>query len=133
MYRGRPSWRCPWERAFQLGQGEGPIGLVGPISQPLGTIGTASLTLDHTYAPAQLQVTSLELCIYIALLVMNIKEMKGDTLLELSAFFCFILLNKKGHIPGFPILSSSKISHRLITHQGRCPIFPRALPESIHI
>ena len=34
MYRGRPSWRCPWDRAFQLGQGEGPIGLVGPISQP---------------------------------------------------------------------------------------------------
>ena len=34
MYRGRPSWRCPWDRAFQLGQGEGPIGLVGPISNP---------------------------------------------------------------------------------------------------
>ena len=48
MYRGRPSWRCPWDRAFQLGQGEGPIGLVGPISQPRGTIDTASLTLVHT-------------------------------------------------------------------------------------
>ena len=44
MYRGRPSWRCPWDRAFQLGQGEGPIGLVGPISQPRGTNDTASLT-----------------------------------------------------------------------------------------
>ena len=31
-------------------QGEGPIGLVGPISQPRGTIVTLSLTLDHTYA-----------------------------------------------------------------------------------
>ena len=40
MYRGRPLWRCPWDWAFQLGQGEGPIGLVGPISQPRGTIGT---------------------------------------------------------------------------------------------
>ena len=50
MYRGRPSWRCPWDRAFQLGQGEGPIGLVHPISQPRGTNGTASLTLNHTYA-----------------------------------------------------------------------------------
>ena len=50
MYRGRPLWRCPWNRAFQLGQGEGPIGLVGPISQPRGIIGTASLTLDRTCA-----------------------------------------------------------------------------------
>ena len=66
------------KRAFQLGQGRdpsglyvcievtlrgdahgigcsnwamgGPIGIVGPISQPRGTNGTASLTLDHTYA-----------------------------------------------------------------------------------
>ena len=36
MYRGRPSWNCPWEGAIQLGQGEGPIGIVGPISQPCG-------------------------------------------------------------------------------------------------
>ena len=43
MYRGRPSWNCPWKGAVQLGQGEGPIGIVGPISQPRGTIGTASL------------------------------------------------------------------------------------------
>ena len=50
MYKGRPSWRCPWDWAFQLGQGERPIGLVGPISQPRCTIDTASLTLDHTYA-----------------------------------------------------------------------------------
>ena len=48
MYRGRPSWRCPWDPAFQLGQGEGPIGPVGPISQPRGT-DTASLTLDRTH------------------------------------------------------------------------------------
>ena len=40
MYRGRPSWNCSWKGAIQLGQGEGPIGLVGPIFQPL----------DHTYA-----------------------------------------------------------------------------------
>ena len=32
MYRGRPSWSCPWNRAIQLGQGEGPIGIVGPMS-----------------------------------------------------------------------------------------------------
>ena len=38
------------ERAFQLGQGEGPIGIVGPISQPRSTIGTASLTLIRTNA-----------------------------------------------------------------------------------
>ena len=50
MYRGSPSWRCPWDRALQLGQGGGPIGIVGPISQRRGTIDTASLTLDHTYA-----------------------------------------------------------------------------------
>ena len=43
MYRGHPSWRCPWDRAFQLAQGEGPIGFLGPISQPRGTIDTASL------------------------------------------------------------------------------------------
>ena len=42
MYRGRLMWRCPWDRAFQLGRGEGPIGIVGPISQPRGTIDTAS-------------------------------------------------------------------------------------------
>ena len=50
MYRGRPSWNCPWEAAIQLGQGEGPIGIVGPISQPRGTNGTASLTLERTSA-----------------------------------------------------------------------------------
>ena len=33
---------------FQLGQEEGLIGLVGLISQPRGTIDTASLTLGHT-------------------------------------------------------------------------------------
>ena len=36
--------------AFKLGQGEGPIGIVGPISQPHGIIDTASLTLNHTHA-----------------------------------------------------------------------------------
>ena len=50
MYRARPLWRCPWDQAFQLSQGEGPIGLVGPIFQPRVTINTASLTVDHTYA-----------------------------------------------------------------------------------
>ena len=50
MYRGRPSWICPWDRAFQLGQGEGPIRIVGPISQPRGIIDTASLTPDRTRA-----------------------------------------------------------------------------------
>ena len=50
MYRGHPLWRSPWDRAFQLGQGEEPIGIVDPISQPRGTIDTASLTLGHTYA-----------------------------------------------------------------------------------
>ena len=50
MYRGCPLWRCQLLRALQLGQGEGPIGLMGPISQPHGAINTPSLTLDHTYA-----------------------------------------------------------------------------------
>ena len=54
MYRGSPLWRCPRDRAFQLGLGEGPIGLVGPISQPRGTIDTASRTLGHTNAPTLL-------------------------------------------------------------------------------
>ena len=51
MYRGRPSWNCPWEGAIQLSQGEGPIGIVGPISQPRCTNDTASLTLERTSAP----------------------------------------------------------------------------------
>ena len=50
MYRGRPSWNCPWNRAIQLGLGEGLVGIVGPISQPRGTIDTASRTLVHTRA-----------------------------------------------------------------------------------
>ena len=33
MYRGRPSWRCPWKGAVQLGQGEGPIGIVATKNQ----------------------------------------------------------------------------------------------------
>ena len=36
--------------AFQLGQGEGPIGIVGPISQPRVIIDAASLTLGLTNA-----------------------------------------------------------------------------------
>ena len=24
MYRGRPLWRCPWDRAFQLAKGRDP-------------------------------------------------------------------------------------------------------------
>ena len=50
MYGGRPSWGCQWDWAFQLGQGEGPIGLMGPISQPRGTFDTASLALIRTNA-----------------------------------------------------------------------------------
>ena len=50
MYRGRLSWKCPWNRALQLDLGEGPIRIVGPMSQPRGTIDTASLMLDHTHA-----------------------------------------------------------------------------------
>ena len=50
IYRGRPWWRCPWDRAFQLGLGEGPIGIVDPISQPRDTIDTASSTLICTHA-----------------------------------------------------------------------------------
>ena len=50
MYRGCPSWNCPWNRAIQLGLGEGPIRIVGPISQPRSIIYTASRTLDHTRA-----------------------------------------------------------------------------------
>ena len=58
MYRGHPSWRCPWDRVFQLGLGEGPIGIVGPMSQPRGTIDTASRTLVHTCTLGVLSVTS---------------------------------------------------------------------------
>ena len=50
MYRGQNSWRCLWDQAFQLGQREGPIGLVGPIYQHRGTTGSVSPTLVHTYA-----------------------------------------------------------------------------------
>ena len=37
MYRGCPPWNCSLLWAVQLGLGEGPIGIVGPISQPRGT------------------------------------------------------------------------------------------------
>ena len=37
-------------RAVQLGLGEGPIGVAGPISQPRGIIDTVSRVLDHTCA-----------------------------------------------------------------------------------
>ena len=50
MYRSRPLWNFPLLRAIQLGLGEGAIGIVGPLSQPSGTIHTASLTLYHTHA-----------------------------------------------------------------------------------
>ena len=45
-----PFVKMPMGSGIQLGQGEGPIRLVGPISQPRGTIDTASLTLAHTCA-----------------------------------------------------------------------------------
>ena len=35
----------PIEREIQLGQGEGPIGIMGPISQPRGIVDAASLML----------------------------------------------------------------------------------------
>ena len=50
MYGGRPLWNCQWERGIQLGQGEGPIGIVGPMSKPYGTIDTASRKLIPTNA-----------------------------------------------------------------------------------
>ena len=37
----------PMGSDVQLGLGEGPIGIVGPMSQPRGTIDTASRTLAH--------------------------------------------------------------------------------------
>ena len=40
MYRGYPLWNCPLLRAVQLGQGEGPIRIVGPMSQPHGYHGS---------------------------------------------------------------------------------------------
>ena len=36
MYRGRSLWNYPWNWAIQLGLGEGPIGIMGPMSQPRG-------------------------------------------------------------------------------------------------
>ena len=50
MHRGCPLWSCPLLWALQLRLGEGPIGIVGPVSQPRGTINTVSRTLDHIYA-----------------------------------------------------------------------------------
>ena len=50
MYRGCPSWRCSWDRAFQLGLGEGPFGLVGPISQPLARRHSRWIILMHLCA-----------------------------------------------------------------------------------
>ena len=44
IYRGRPLWGCPWDRAFQLGQEEGAIGTVGPISQPQRVFSEPTLT-----------------------------------------------------------------------------------------
>ena len=38
MYRGHPLWNCPLLRAIQLNQGEGPIGIMGPMSQPRGIV-----------------------------------------------------------------------------------------------
>ena len=40
----------PLELGVQLGQGEGPIGIAGPMSLPAGTIDTASHKLAHTHA-----------------------------------------------------------------------------------
>ena len=40
----------PMGSGVKLGPGEGPIEIVGPMSQPRGTIDTASRTLDHTHA-----------------------------------------------------------------------------------
>ena len=40
----------PMEMGVQLGLGEGPIKSESPMSQPLGTIDTASLMLDHIHA-----------------------------------------------------------------------------------
>ena len=64
-----PFVECPLVLSDQLGQGEGPIGIVGPISRPRGTIDTASLMLDHTYAfecpfsePTLLQAAKGVLC-----------------------------------------------------------------------
>ena len=48
MYRGCPSWNCPWNWAVQLGLGEGPINKVDPMSQPHSTIDTMLRMLAHT-------------------------------------------------------------------------------------
>ena len=65
MYRGCLWWRCPWDWAVQLGQAEGPIGLVGLIFQPRGTINTASLTLGHTNAWANFNLGKQVLLYYV--------------------------------------------------------------------
>ena len=49
MYRGCPLWNCPWDRAFQLDLGDGPINKVSPMSQACGAIDTASRTVIHTH------------------------------------------------------------------------------------
>ena len=45
-----------WWIEIELGQGEVPIGLVGPISQPCGTIGTMSHTLIPTCAQCAFRI-----------------------------------------------------------------------------
>ena len=40
----------PMRSGVQLGLGEGPIGIVGPISQPRSTIDNTSHTLTRTNA-----------------------------------------------------------------------------------
>ena len=47
MYKGCPSWNCPWDRASNWAWGRGPS-KVGPMSQPRGTIDTPSRMLIHT-------------------------------------------------------------------------------------
>ena len=48
MYVCRPSWNCPWNRAIQLGLGEGPIRIVGPMSQPF-IVPTELKTMPRIY------------------------------------------------------------------------------------
>ena len=43
-----------WIGGFQLGQEEGLTEIVGPMSQPHGSIGTVSRTLIHTCTPLSL-------------------------------------------------------------------------------
>ena len=52
---------CPWNRAIQLGLGEGPIEKWDQCPNPVGIIGPASRRLAYTYALSAFSVANFNL------------------------------------------------------------------------